>query len=142
MLFRFVHGIYIFKCEIIAAISEDVCMNLAISYYVSSNFSSKKYVVEGMCMNYTHVWIKHFVYAFNHRLAKIKADAKRKREEREHEEHLQQMEKKQRFDLLHRQYSEWNAGIYPDGRVELALVSVISLMMTTKRKSYHSEVPR
>ena len=56
------------------------------------------------------------------RLAKVKADAKRKREQRELDENLHQMELQRRQEALEKQFSEWDAGVYYDGRVELALV--------------------
>ena len=56
------------------------------------------------------------------RLAKIKADARKKREERERQETMRKLEKQRREEALQNQYKEWNAGVYPDGRVELALV--------------------
>ena len=60
------------------------------------------------------------------RLAKIKAEAKRKREEREHDEMLRDMESKRRQTALLTQFSEWEDAKSTQGiekRVNLALVS-------------------
>ncbi len=56
------------------------------------------------------------------RLARIKAEARRKREEREQAELMKKLEKQRREDTLREQFFEWDIGLYPDGRVELALV--------------------
>ncbi|XP_013406765.1 EF-hand calcium-binding domain-containing protein 5 isoform X1 [Lingula anatina] len=53
------------------------------------------------------------------RLAKIKAEAKRKREEREFAEQQKKKEKARREDALKNQFSEWNLS---DGKVELSLL--------------------
>ena len=59
------------------------------------------------------------------RLAKIKAEAKRKREEREHDEMLRDMEAKRRQTALLTQFGEWEDSKSTQGiekRVNLALV--------------------
>ena len=58
-----------------------------------------------------------------YRLARIKAEARRQREEREHAEHMRLMEQQRRGDALRRQFHEWNIGYFHDARIELALVS-------------------
>lgn len=59
------------------------------------------------------------------RLARIKSNARRKREEREHEQMLQNMERQRRTEALSKQFSEWedkksSQGIEP--RISMALV--------------------
>ena len=54
------------------------------------------------------------------RLARIKAEVKRKREDRERMETILQQEKTRREECLRNQFQDWNVG--PTGRVELALV--------------------
>lgn len=71
------------------------------------------------------------------RLARIKAEARRRREDRETEERMRVMEKKRREDLLRRQFNEWNIAYYPNGRVELALVIKIS---TAKNYNNNSSI--
>ena len=58
------------------------------------------------------------------RLVRIKAEARRKREEREHAEHMRLMEKQRRTDALRKQFQEWNILHFPNARIELALVSL------------------
>lgn len=58
------------------------------------------------------------------RLARIKAEAKRRREERERLEATKQIERVRRMKLLMDQFIEWSVG--PDGRVELQLVRMLS----------------
>lgn len=57
------------------------------------------------------------------RLARIKADAKRKREQREHSELMVKQESSRRLILLTDQFNEWvtNSKIL-DPRIELALL--------------------
>ncbi|KAK6184453.1 hypothetical protein SNE40_006921 [Patella caerulea] len=55
----------------------------------------------------------------DNRLAKIKADVKRRRTEREYKQHLTQLEKIRRSNCLLTQFTEWNVAV--DGRVELSL---------------------
>ena len=66
-------------------------------------------------------------------MARIKTEAKKKREEREKSEEAARMEKERRETSLKKQYSEWDVGLYPDGRVELTLVTYpIVLKMHSK----------
>lgn len=72
------------------------------------------------------------------RLARIKADAKRKREEREHEEMLQNMEKKRRSDTLAEQFAEWEdtkstQGIEPKISMALLQNALRSFMDVTEQ---------
>ncbi|XP_050409676.1 EF-hand calcium-binding domain-containing protein 5 [Patella vulgata] len=55
----------------------------------------------------------------DNRLAKIKADVKRRRTEREHQQHLKLLENIRRSNCLLTQFTEWNVAV--DGRVELSL---------------------
>ena len=64
----------------------------------------------------TYCWISISL----HRLARIKAEAKRRREEREKLENLKKKELNRRMTLLMKHFIEWNAT--PEGRVELSLV--------------------
>ncbi|XP_021357902.1 EF-hand calcium-binding domain-containing protein 5-like isoform X4 [Mizuhopecten yessoensis] len=56
----------------------------------------------------------------DNRLARIKAEAKRRREERDRLELLKQQEKERRETAFMDQFSNWN--VQPDGRVELSIV--------------------
>lgn len=56
------------------------------------------------------------------RLARIKAEAKRRREERDKLERMKQEERDRRETKFMKQFEEWH--VQPDGRVELSLVSV------------------
>ncbi|XP_069135004.1 EF-hand calcium-binding domain-containing protein 5-like isoform X1 [Argopecten irradians] len=56
----------------------------------------------------------------DNRLARIKAEAKRRREERDRLELLKQQERERRESAFMDQFSSWN--IQPDGRVELSIV--------------------
>ena len=55
------------------------------------------------------------------RLARIKADAKKKRDEREKAERLRTVELERRKTCLKKQFLEWNVG--DEGKLELAMVS-------------------
>lgn len=55
-----------------------------------------------------------------HRLARIKAEAKRRREERDRLERVKQEERDRREARFMKQFQEWH--VQPDGRVELSLV--------------------
>ncbi|ESP00971.1 hypothetical protein LOTGIDRAFT_51730, partial [Lottia gigantea] len=55
----------------------------------------------------------------DNRLAKIKADVKRRREDRERQQEQQLQEKERRSTLLLKQFTEWNVAV--DGKVELSL---------------------
>ena len=57
-------------------------------------------------------------------MARIKSEAREKREKRELAEHLKSIEKYRREIALQKQYGNWDVGKYPDGRVELALVRI------------------
>ena len=59
-------------------------------------------------------------------MARIKAEARKKREEREHDELLNAMEAERRHQALQAQFKDWNVGRYTDARVELALVGETS----------------
>ncbi|XP_074642778.1 EF-hand calcium-binding domain-containing protein 5-like [Tubulanus polymorphus] len=54
------------------------------------------------------------------RLAKLKADARKKREEREIQLKMKELEKKRKQEALRQQFLEWKVG--PDGSVELCLI--------------------
>ncbi|XP_060077280.1 EF-hand calcium-binding domain-containing protein 5-like [Ylistrum balloti] len=56
----------------------------------------------------------------DNRLARIKAEAKRRREERDRLELLKQQERERREAAFMEQFSNWN--VQPDGRVELSIV--------------------
>lgn len=60
------------------------------------------------------------------RLARIKAEARKKREERERVERLRVMEADRRHKSLQEQFKDWHVGRLFDAKVELALVSVPS----------------
>ena len=64
--------------------------------------------------------IIHKFLFISHRLARIKAEAKRRREERETLESRKQEELERRLKVLMNQFVQWNAT--PEGRVELQLV--------------------
>lgn len=61
-----------------------------------------------------------FFFFHANRLARIKAEAKRRREERERLEATKQMERVSRMKQLMEQFVEWSTT--PDSRVELQLV--------------------
>jgi len=63
---------------------------------------------------------------FSFRLARIKAEARRRREEREKNESLKAAERVARMKLLMDQFSEWCEN--PNGAVELQLVSIVFLI--------------
>lgn len=65
---------------------------------------------------YQKVW--NFIF---NRLARIKAEAKRRRDERDKLERLKQEERDRRETKFMKQFEEWH--VQPDGRVELSLVS-------------------
>ena len=81
------------------------------------------------CISVLFIHLTH-EYRHNHdidnfdRLVRIKAEARRKREEREHAEHMRLMEKQRRTDALRKQFQEWNILHFPNARIELALVSL------------------
>ena len=56
------------------------------------------------------------------RLARLKAEAKRKREEQEITEKRRVLERERRMKLLKEQFLDWNVGL--GGKVEVALVSL------------------
>ncbi|KAK3085117.1 hypothetical protein FSP39_024683 [Pinctada imbricata] len=56
----------------------------------------------------------------DNRLARIKAEAKRRREERERQEQMRLEERNRREEAFGKQFEEWH--VQPDGRVELSLV--------------------
>ena len=58
------------------------------------------------------------------RLVKIKGEAKRRREAREWQDHLYEVERERRVEATAKQFPEWNVGLYSDCRVELALVTL------------------
>ena len=61
------------------------------------------------------------MYVSLFRLARIKADAKKKRDEREKAERLRSVELERRKTCLKKQFLEWNVG--DEGKLELAMVS-------------------
>ena len=67
------------------------------------------------------------LFSFFFRLARIKAEARRRREEREKNESLKAAERVARMKLLMDQFSEWCEN--PNGAVELQLVSIVFLIL-------------
>ena len=61
---------------------------------------------------------------FIDRLARIKAEAKRRRDERERQEAVKQSERIRRLKVLMEQFAEWNTS--PTASVELSLVRLYS----------------
>ncbi|KAL3858381.1 hypothetical protein ACJMK2_012972 [Sinanodonta woodiana] len=84
-----------------------------------SNFSEASSYVRGLREVSEELKNEMFNMEDN-RLARIKAEAKRRREERERLEMLRQRELEMREDLFLKQFSEWTSN--PDGRVDLSLL--------------------
>lgn len=60
------------------------------------------------------------IFFLSSRLARIKTEARRRREERDRIERLKQLEQERREKAFMEKFSEWN--VQHDGRVELSLV--------------------
>ena len=52
-----------------------------------------------------------------------------KREAREKELQAVEAESKRRDEVIKGQFGEWNVGLYPEGRIKLALVIVFNFMV-------------
>ncbi|XP_067682679.1 EF-hand calcium-binding domain-containing protein 5-like [Haliotis asinina] len=84
-----------------------------------SNFSEASPYVRGL-REVAEELRKQLFLLEDNRLARIKAEARRKREERERKEMLRVQEKQRREDCLLKQFDEWMRT--SDGKVELALI--------------------
>ncbi|XP_064653184.1 EF-hand calcium-binding domain-containing protein 5-like isoform X4 [Lineus longissimus] len=84
-----------------------------------SNFMEASPYMRGMREVAEELKAELFDYEDN-RLAKLKADAKRKREEREQAQRMKVVEKERRDENLRNQFLEWNVGY--EGMVEVALL--------------------
>ncbi|XP_046544063.1 LOW QUALITY PROTEIN: EF-hand calcium-binding domain-containing protein 5-like [Haliotis rubra] len=84
-----------------------------------SNFSEASPYVRGL-REVAEELRKQLFLLEDNRLARIKAEARLKREERERKEMLRVQEKQRREDCLFKQFNEWM--LTSDGKVELALV--------------------
>lgn len=84
-----------------------------------SNFSEASPYVRGI-REVSEELKKQLFNIEDNRLARIKAEAKRRREERDKLERLKQEERDRRETKFMKQFEEWH--VQPDGRVELSLV--------------------
>nr|XP_006818096.1 PREDICTED: EF-hand calcium-binding domain-containing protein 5-like [Saccoglossus kowalevskii] len=85
-------------------------------------------------------YLAQYLMRNNPRLAKVKAEARRRREERERASRLKALENQRRSATLREQYKEWL--VNQDGRVELHLVQEALKSFAEITESYPEEIKK